>query len=420
MGELQTVIPWPAAPDAWLVDYIVWRLNSGKAADRPASVPAEVPAYATQVLYWCIWRRKGRPSPRPNFPTSIPKWAYETLDAVNPRAPIQIPSKPHDWLLSWEIARFSSQPYPPNVPKDVSVVAPYCWSVLNWEAWQRARFSDPSKPRPKNIPANIPSWCWGHLKKVNQAVPLGPPPPPPPPPPKPASTWTLPNPVVFTSWGWFSDSDYRDNDTAIKRMVAAGAKTVFLQIGMFAPDVPARCRAYGLKVCLWGTPQASDGEALALAHADGYCPQVEGPEEYSNALANFRAGVGAGLARSVVTTLYGFNTFTRRPPTDVHPEGEITTVEYEAMRPYCTHAWVECYVQDGGAHYPISKMMFGAQQRGIDHYNPLLGLWNNTDLGVYRPAADPSSLDSFGKQVGGYLAEGFTPQNWVDFGRLGT
>jgi len=225
---------------------------------------------------------------------------------------------------------------------------------------------------------------------------------------------------MFTSWGWFSDSDYRDNDTAINRMVTAGVKTVFLQIGNFGPDVPSRCRAHGLKVVLWGTPQASDVEALALARADGYCPQIEGPEEYRNALNNFQAGVGQGISRTTVTTLYGFNTFTRRPPTKLFPEGELTTAEYEAMREFCTHGWIECYVQDGGAHFPINKMMFAAQQRGFDYYNPLIGLWNNTEIEAYRPAVDPNTLNSYGKQVGAYLAEGMTPGNWVGFAALGT
>ena len=53
---------WPAQPDPWLTDYCVWRINSGKLATRPATVPTNVPGYADEYLYWAIWRRQGRPS----------------------------------------------------------------------------------------------------------------------------------------------------------------------------------------------------------------------------------------------------------------------------------------------------------------------------------------------------------------------
>lgn len=415
---------WPVTPDPWLVDYIAWRINSGAASTKPASVPATVGPYATDVLYWVIWRRKGRPDPRPDFPLEIPAWAYQTLDAVNKRAPIQIPTTLLPWVQTFVIWRFqgSPSPRPPNVPKDVSVVAPYVWSVLGWVAWQRQRFSRPTTPRPTNLPASIPPVCWDVLRKTNQAVPLGPPPPPPPPPdpPYPPNTWTLPFPAMTTAWGWFADSDYRDNDNALRRMVEAGVKTVLLQIGQFAPPVPSRCRAFGLKVGLWGTPQPGDAEALALARADGYLPQVETPDEFRRALENFQAGFGQGMSRSVFTTLYGFNTFTRRPPTELYPEGQLTTEEYEAIRPFCTHALVECYVQDGGAHFPVSKMMWDAPRRGFDYSNPAIGLWNETAVSAYRPAEDPNTLNSYGRQVGVYLSEGMTPGNWVELKALGT
>lgn len=425
LGEATVVTSWPTIPDPWLVDYIVWRINSGKAGTKPTTVPAVVPPYADDVLGWCIWRRKGRPEPRPPFPTVIPAWAYKTLDDVNKRSPIQIPTAPRDaWLTTWVIWRFknSPEPRPTNVPDEVSVVAPYCWSVLNWVAWQRARYKDPLTPRPKNIPASIPQWCWDVLRKTNQAVPLGPPPPPPPPPgpPKPLNTWNLPFPAMTTAWGWFSDSDYRDNDNALKRMRDAGVKTVLLQIGQYEPDVPARCRAFGFKVALWGTPQTGDQEAISLSRADGYMPQVETPDEYRRALANFQAGYGQGISRSVFTTLYGFNNLTRRPPTQLHPEGELTTEEYEAMREYCTHGLIECYIQDGGAHFPIKNMMFAAMQRGFDYYNPAIGLWNEASIASYRPPDDPNTLNSFGRQIGVYLSEGMTPVNWVELKALGT
>jgi hypothetical protein len=118
--------------------------------------------------------------------------------------------------------------------------------------------------------------------------------------------------------------------------------------------------------------------------------------------------------------LYGFNTFTRREPTAQHPQGQLTTTEYEAMRPYCTHALVECYIQDGGAHFPINKMMWAAGQHGFDYSNPAIGLWNETPISAYRPPDDPNTLPSYGRQIGVYLSEGMTPGNWAELKVLGT
>lgn len=428
-AELAQIVPWPLVPDAWLVDYIVWRINSGKAEDRPKNVPLAVPKYANGVLYWVIWRRKGQPDPRPKVPLKIPKWGYETLDAVNPRAPIQIPSVLASWMLSWCIARFSNQPYPPNVPKDVSVAAPYCWSVLNWMAWQRRRLTNPAAPRPTNIPASIPPACWSLLKQVNRAVPVivGPPPPPPPPPgpPKPANTFAgIPFPIMFVSWGPLNDSRYRDNDEAIKDMVNAGVKTVLGQVqggtALFRDDFPTKCRAHGLKFGVWGIAHPNDVEILALSHADCYVPQVETPDQYQALMVNMRAGVGASIPRSTVSTLYGFNTFTHRPPTEQYPEGQLTTTEYEEMRPFITHGLIECYVQEGGAHFPIINMMFAAGQRGFDYFNPTIGMYHESSFTQYRPTNDPTTLDSYGKQIAVYLAEGMTTANWAELAALGT
>lgn len=420
---------WPDVPNAWLEDYIVWRINSGDPDFRPPEVPLAVPPYAIECLNWCIWRRKGRPLPRPDVIKTIPGWAYAILDGVNERAPIQIPTTPASWILTWCIWRFKNSPVPKptNIPAEVSVVAPYCWSVLNWMAWKRAQISVPSTPRPKNIPASIPNWCFGQLRQVNQAVPPKPPPPPPPPPDpdKPPTSWHLPNPIMFTSWGWFSDARYRDNDEALQDMRAAGVKTVALQIAggqpLYNPDVPGRCRAFGMKVALWGRAAPGDAECLALAKADGYMPQIEGPGEYDDAIAQLEAGTGTGLSLSTITTLGAMVDFIWLPPTTKYPNGKISTVQCERLKELgMTHAWVECYIQDGGAHFPISTMMWSADQRGFPWFNPVIGLYHETQVSAYRPLSDPNTLDSYGKQVGAYLSEGMIPQNWVDFAELGT
>ena len=128
---------WPAAPDPWLEAWTVWKITSGKTATRPSDAPTNIPEYAFEFLYWAIWRRKGRPQPRPNVTTTIPGWAYSVLDQVNKQAPIAIPDKPDDYILAWAIWRFKNSPpsqKPANLPADISVAAPYCWSFLNWAA----------------------------------------------------------------------------------------------------------------------------------------------------------------------------------------------------------------------------------------------------------------------------------------------
>lgn len=228
---------------------------------------------------------------------------------------------------------------------------------------------------------------------------------------------------MTTAWGPLSDSQYRDNDEAWARMRDAGVRTVGLQVAggepLFNIDAPVRIRRYGMKVCLWGVADPRDGEIVAMSSADGYMPQVETPNEYRLAIENFEAGIGAGISRSVFTTLYGFNTFMRRSPTTQYPDGQLTTTEYERMRPHCTHATVECYVQDGGAHFPLSKMIWSAtSQRGFDYAVPAIGLWNETDMSVYK--GGPDELAAHGRQIGVYLSEGMTPKNWLDLKALGT
>lgn len=414
---------WPAVPNAWLEDYCVWRITSGKVDQRPSEVPPTVPDYALEFLYWCIWRRKGRPLPRPNVCTTIPAWAYAVLDGVNKRAPIAIPDKPADYILAWAIWRFKNSPpdqKPANLPKDISVSAPYCWSFLNWAAWRRALIPDPTKPRPKNIPASIPTWCWDHLRKINQAVPPAPPPPPPPPPDpdKDPNSWTLPNPLLYTTWGW--QSDWVADDTMLKKAKAAGIKSIGLQNGQYGPDVPGRCRAYGFKVFLWGRARPEDADELAVGKFDGYMPQIEGPGEHADAMINLRAGVGKGLSLGTVTTLGAFTDFIRLPPTTSHPEGKLTTVQVEELRAVGVNfGSVEVYVQEG-PHFPISSMMWAADQRGLQWFEPVLGLYWETSLNAYRPTSDPNSLDACGKQLGFYMAEGFIPQNWDEITALGS
>lgn len=194
------------------------------------------------------------------------------------------------------------------------------------------------------------------------------------------------------------------------RMQNAGVKTVALQIGTYAPDVPDRLRAFGFKIALWGIPGSEDRQALLDARADGYIPQIEGPSQYVGARNNLDAGVGRGLSISTVTTLAGLETYTTLP------DGSTSTLEVEELKRLgCTHAIVECYKQDpNDAHFPISKMMWTAEtKRGFPYSNPIVGLYWDVPLSVYQP-----DLASWGRQIGAYTAETMRPIDWADFKNL--
>lgn len=314
------------------------------------------------------------------------------------------PKEPDSWLLSWAIWRFKGsvlEERPTSAPKEIPK---YAWEFLKWCAWRR---KGALPPRP-DITPKIPQWGWSLLKQLNQAVPLIPPPPPPPPPPVYVDSWTLPNPLMFTAWGWQTDSDFRNVEVIGQRMFNAGVKTVALQIGQFPPDVPNRLRAFGFKICLWGSPSANDAQAITDAVADGYLLQVEGIYEYQRALENLQNGIGAGLSLATVTTLAGFETFTSRP------DGSSTTVEVEEfIKLGCTRAWVECYKQGGSSHFPISRMAWSASHRGFPYFSPLIGLYWDVYVAEYQP-----DLGAYGKQCGAYTAETMRPIDWYDFGNL--
>ena len=76
-------------------------------------------------------------------------------------------------------------------------------------------------------------------------------------------------------------------------------------------------------------------------------------------------------------------------------------------------------MQEGGAHFPISTMMWSADQRGFPWFNPAIGLYHEASVSDYRPLSDPNTLDSYGKQFGVYLSEGMIPQNWTEIAALG-
>ena len=165
---------WPEVPNLWLEDYVVWRINSGDPDFRPPEVPPTVPAYALEFLNWCIWRRKGTTATQAGCDQDHSGLGVRGVGRGELASSDPDPSPPAAWLLSWCIWRFqnSPPPKPPNIPKEVSVVAPYCWSVLNWMAWKRAQI-----PKPVHTEAEEHSRSRSRhgvsrmLRSVNQAVP---------------------------------------------------------------------------------------------------------------------------------------------------------------------------------------------------------------------------------------------------------
>jgi hypothetical protein len=305
--------------------------------------------------------------------------------------------------MIWRFRGAITADRPEGVPKEVPK---YAWECAKWAGWRR---KGARPPRP-DIAPSIPKWAWNHLRLLAIAVPLAPPPPPPPPPiPRPENSWLLPSPIVWTAWGWTTDSDFRNVETIGQRMADAGVRTVALQIGQFPSDVPPRLRAFGFKIALWGEAGSRDDDALAETNADGYIPQIEGIYQFDSAVNNLASGVGAGLSLSIVTTLAGLETYMTRT------DGTRSTVETETLVDLgVTHAWVECYT---GNMEPLSvaRMLDSAiRLRGIAHANPLLGLAHGYHISDFSP-----EVDQYGRQIGAYLAEAMmTPRDWDDLAAL--
>jgi len=312
------------------------------------------------------------------------------------------PAEAPAWLLPWEIwlLRGKKGTRPSTAP---ATIPQFGWEFDKWTRWRRV-----NKPPPRpDIIETIPKWAYGVLRQVMIAVPLVEPPPPPPPAnPDPPDSWHLQLPIMFTSHGFLLDSDWK-NDEGIDRCVAAGIKTIALQGGMFSVLDADRCRNKGLKVAVWGSPSSRDAEYLALAGAEGYIGQVEGPGEYEALIRNLDAGVGRGMSISFVTTFSGLNTFTSRNVGT--PQEHPTTVETEELAERgCTRALVECYAGDMSP-MSVEQMMFtGTRWRGLYYSNPVIGL---AKPDVYVSSYQPK-IDEYGRQFGVYLAEPMRAIDW--------
>jgi hypothetical protein len=310
------------------------------------------------------------------------------------------PTEPHAWLLPWEIWQLRGKvgPRPTNAPYKIPA---YAWEFNTWVRWRRA---NRPPPRPDIIKI-IPKWAYGVLSQVMVAVPLLPPPPPPPPAnPDPPDSWHLPYPIMYTSWGWPLDSDWRDSDVGIDKCVTAGIKTIALQGGQFRPVDAQRCRDKGLKVAVWGSPSSNDANYLEAAGAEGYIVQTETPEEVRNALHNLTAGVGSGLSLAMITTFGGLVTYTSRNIGT--PQEHPTTVETEQLAALgCTHAQVECYAGNM-APMSVEQMMFTAERwRGLYYSKPVMGLNGTQNVSDY-------AMSPYGRQFGVYLGEPMRAVDW--------
>ncbi len=232
---------------------------------------------------------------------------------------------------------------------------------------------------------------------LNQALPLEPPPPPPPPPPPaPAKSWTLPLPFMFMAWGpvldWKTSASF---GAVAEKHADAGVRTVGLQIGQSSPWMADTLRSFGLRVCMWGVAGSEDARALAEHGADGYMPQVEGVHERDPALDSLRAGVGAGLSLSIVTTFSGLE------------EGQMA--DFVAVG--CTHALVETYSQTGGNRGDVPIMMNQARIYGIPYADPVPAIYWDVPLGSY-------DLSAHGRQIGVWSAEYLDAGDYADLRAL--
>ena len=312
------------------------------------------------------------------------------------------PTEPNAWLLPWEIwvLRGKTGQRPANAPRKIPA---YAFEFHQWVMWRR---KNRPPPRP-DIIIVIPKWAYNVLKQVMIAVPLVPPPDPPPPATAdPPDSWALPYPIMYTSWGWQVDSDWRDSDTGIRRCVDAGMKTIALQGGMFKAIDAERCRNQGLRVAVWGSPSSADASYLSLAQAEGYIVQTETPEEVRNALHNLGAGVGHGLSLAMITTFGGLVTYTSRNVGT--PQEHPTTVETEQLAALgCTHAQVECYLGDMSPMSVADMMFTGTRWRGLYYAKPVIGLSGIHPVSAYQPA-----IDAYGRQFGVYLGEPMRTIDW--------
>lgn len=331
------------------------------------------------------------------------------------------PTSPPPWLLGWAIWRFRNSPAgqrPADVPVNVKQAAPWAYAFLKWCEWRRNGGLPENRPP---LPDRIPQWGWGVLKLLNQAIPPVKPPPPPPPPLSYVDSWKLPGPLLFTAWGWATDSRFRDRPPSILASLrAAKARAIGLQIGHFQAWVPGWLRELGFKVVLWGSPGDGDAEAVASHGADGYMPQIEGASEFVaavRALERLR-DVRPATRVATVTTLAGLENFIRRP------DGSSSTTEVEELIDLgCTHAFVETYKQGGPSHFPVSRMMWSAKHRGFPFFSSVLGLYHDVPVSAYVEPDDPNpevvqlhDLDA--NRLGAWLAETMRSQDCAAFGAL--
>lgn len=129
------------------------------------------------------------------------------------------------------------------------------------------------------------------------------------------------------------------------------------------PEYVQVLKEAGLAVYAWDYATLNDGAEISRLGVDGYIPQIEGPNQDDAVLANFAAGVGKGLYRSVVTTYSGENV----------PE----------LQKYIYTALVECYAPENPPAQYIERMIWQGQQYGWKKLVPVYGLYHDYPLTNY-------------------------------------
>ena len=220
------------------------------------------------------------------------------------------PAEPHPWLLPWEIwlLRGKTGPRPANAPLKIPA---YAWEFDVWTRWRRKNRPPPRPDIIKLIPKwGVPRSGAGDDRGAAQA----------------AARTTAPGApearrLVGAPVSRLCIRPGAGPRTGVSRTTlsrssiaasTAGIKTIAIQTGQATPLQAQMCRDRGLRVAVWASPGSQDANYLSALQAEGYIVQVEGPDEYTHAVANLTAGVGRGLSLALVTTFGGLTTYTSR------------------------------------------------------------------------------------------------------------
>jgi hypothetical protein len=188
----------------------------------------------------------------------------------------------------------------------------------------------------------------------------------------------------------------------IQKCKAQGFKTVALQITQVTAQQVQWCKDAGLFTVGWEHPGRFTKEEFDALGFDGFCPQVESPDQLIGTLRYLRDGVGAGKPKAIITTYFGFD--------DGHGAQHWADLEAEGV----SACFVECYASDAPDHGNLPHMM-GA---GISYGIPAAALV--PVCGVYRGELPPTyvGISDVGREFGCYIADSMSDAQWIAWGGL--